>query len=51
MGNLQEALDKFSVPEPERQELVAIIESTREAIVVSPLQEGPTTATVSKDAP
>ena len=36
-------LDKFEVPEPERQELVAIVESTKEAIVVSPFQEGPAT--------
>jgi hypothetical protein len=31
-------LDKFAVSEPERRELVAIVESTKEAIVIAPLQ-------------
>jgi hemoglobin len=34
MDDVQRTLDKFAVPQPERQELIAIIESTREAIVV-----------------
>jgi hemoglobin len=44
MDDLQQALDKFAVPQPEQRELVAIVESTKEAIVVSPFQEGPATA-------
>lgn len=45
MDDLRQTLDKFEVPQPERQELIAIIESTKEAIVVSPFQEGPVTTT------
>jgi hemoglobin len=41
MGDLQQTFDKFDVPQPEREELNAIVGSTKEAIVVSPLQEGP----------
>jgi hemoglobin len=41
MDDLQQALDKFGVPQPEQEELTAIVESTKEAIVVGPLQEGP----------
>ena len=41
MEDLQQTLDKFGVPQPEQGELKAIVESTREAIVVAPLQEGP----------
>jgi hemoglobin len=44
MDDLAQSLDKFEVPQPERQELIAIVESTKEAIVVSPFQEGPATA-------
>jgi hemoglobin len=40
MDDLQQTLDKFGVPQPEKEELKAIVESTREAIVVAPLQEG-----------
>jgi hemoglobin len=43
MDDLQQTLDKFDVPQPEGQELIAIVESTREAIVVAPLQEGSVT--------
>jgi hemoglobin len=43
MDDLQQTLDKFEVPQPERQELIAIIESTKEAIVVAPFQEPVTT--------
>jgi hemoglobin len=39
MDDLQQTLDKFNVPQAERAELVAIVESTREDIVVSPVQE------------
>jgi hemoglobin len=41
MDDLQQTLDKFAVPQPEQDALKAIVESTREAIVVSPFQEGP----------
>ena len=41
MDDLQQALDRFGVPQPEQEELKAIVESTRESIVVEPLQEGP----------
>jgi hemoglobin len=39
MDDFQQTLDKFAVPQPEQEELKAIVESTREAIVVRPLQE------------
>ncbi|MCD6058441.1 MAG: hemoglobin [Microvirga sp.] len=45
MDDVQQALDKFGVPQPEQDELKAIVESTREAIVVAPLQEGPEAST------
>jgi hemoglobin len=42
MDDLQQALDRFEVPQPEQDELKAIVESTKESIVVSPpFQEGP----------
>jgi hypothetical protein len=41
MDDLQQTLDKFGVPQPQQDEVKAIVESTREAIVVAPLQEGP----------
>jgi len=40
MDDLQQTLDKFAVPHPEQDEVKAIVESTKEAIVVAPLQEG-----------
>jgi hemoglobin len=49
MNDVEQTLDKFEVPEPERQELIAIVESTKEAIVVSPFREGPVTATAAED--
>ena len=39
MDDFQQTLDKFNVPQAEQAELVAIVESTREAIVISPLRE------------
>ncbi len=45
MDDLQQTFDRFDVPRPEQEELKAIVESTREAIVVSPFQEGPETTT------
>ena len=41
MEDLQQSLDRFEVPQPEQEEVKAIVESTKEAIVVEPLQEGP----------
>ena len=41
MDDLQQTLDKFEVPQPEQDEVKAIVEGTKEAIVVEPLQEGP----------
>jgi hemoglobin len=41
LDDFQQTLDKFGVPQPEQDELKIIVESTREAIVVAPLQEGP----------
>jgi len=40
MEDLQLTLNKFAVPQPEQEELRAIVESTKEAIVVTPFQEG-----------
>jgi len=40
MDDLNQTLTKFAVPESEQQELVAIVESTKESIVVAPLHEG-----------
>src|SRR5437763_14920610 len=40
MDDLQQAFDKFDVPQPEQEELKAIVESTKEAIVVAPFEEG-----------
>jgi hemoglobin len=43
MDDLQQTLDKFRVSQPEALELIAI-DSTKEAIVVAPLQEDPDTS-------
>ena len=43
MDDFKQSLDQFEVPQPEQEELTAIVESTKEAIVVEPLQEGPGT--------
>jgi hemoglobin len=48
MDDVQQTLDKFGVPQPEQDEIKAIVESTHETIVVAPLQEGPLTASDSK---
>ena len=37
MDDVRQTFDKFAVPQPEQDELKAIIESTKEAIVVTPL--------------
>jgi len=39
MDDLQQTLDKFGVPQPEQNEIKVIVESTREAIVLAPLQD------------
>jgi hemoglobin len=44
MNDLQQTLDKFEVTQPEQNEIKAIVESTREAIVIAPLHEGPSAA-------
>ena len=41
LDDFQQTLDKFNVPQAEQVELVALVESTREVIVISPLQENP----------
>ncbi len=41
MDDLQQTFDRFEVPQPEQEELKAIVESTKEAIVVAPFEEGP----------
>jgi hemoglobin len=40
MDDFDQTLTRFQVPEGEQQELVAIVQSTKEAIVVAPLREG-----------
>jgi hemoglobin len=46
MDDLEQTLHKFGVPQPERDEFTAIVESTTDAIVVSPVQEGAEVAAV-----
>jgi hemoglobin len=41
MDDLQQTFDRFGVPEREQQELKAIVEGTKESIVIRPFQEGP----------
>lgn len=41
LDDFQQTLDKFNVLQAEQEELVALVESTREAIVIPPLQENP----------
>jgi hemoglobin len=41
MDDLQQTLSRFEVPQQEQEELEAIVESTKEAIVVRPFEEGP----------
>lgn len=50
MDDVGQTLDKFQVPQPERDELIAIVQSTKEAIVVAPLQEGPEATAPAKVA-
>ncbi len=41
MDDLHQSLARFLVPQPEQAELVAIVESTKDAIVVAPLAATP----------
>ena len=41
LDDFQQSLDRFGVPQPEQEELKAIVESTKESIIVRPFQEGP----------
>jgi len=41
MDDLQRTFDKFGVPGQEQDELKAIVQGTKESIVVRPFQEGP----------
>ena len=50
MDDLQQTFDKFGLPQPEQEELKAIVESTKEAIVVAPLGEGPAATTGGSDS-
>jgi hemoglobin len=45
MDDLQQTLDKFEVPQPEQEELKTIVQSTKEAIVVTPFDGGPAATT------
>jgi hypothetical protein len=45
MDDLQQTLDKFAVPLPEQEELKTIVQSIKEAIVVTPFDEGPPATT------
>jgi hemoglobin len=48
MDDFRQCMDKFAVPDPERRELTAIVESTKEAIVVAPFQEELATASAGE---
>lgn len=37
MDDFQQTLDKYTVPTTEQQELISIVESTRDAIVIAPI--------------
>ena len=39
LDDFQQSLDRFGVPQQEQDELKAIVESTKEAIVIRPFQE------------
>ena len=49
LDDFQQSLNRFGVPQPEQEELRAIVESTKEAIVVAPFDEG-SAATAGGDA-
>ena len=39
MDDVRTSLDSFAVPQPEQEDLRAIVQSTREAIVTAPRKE------------
>jgi hemoglobin len=41
VDDTKQALNRFNVPQKEQQELLALVESTREDIVASPVQQTP----------
>jgi hemoglobin len=41
LDDFQQSLERFGVPQPEQEELRAIVESTKAAIVIAPFDEGP----------
>jgi hemoglobin len=52
MDDFQQTLDRFQVPQAERDELNAIVESTKDGIVVAPpFQEGPTATASGTEQP
>jgi hemoglobin len=51
MDDFQQTLDKFAVPVPEQGELKAIVESTKDAIVVAPFDAGPAATTSNAKPP
>lgn len=52
MDDFQQTLDKFEVPQAERDELNAIVESTKDGVVVAPpFQEGPTATASGTEQP
>jgi hemoglobin len=51
MDDFQQTLDKFAVPVPEQGELKAIVESTKDAIVVAPFDAGPAATTSNAEPP
>jgi hemoglobin len=52
MDDFQQTLDKFQVPQAERDELNAIVESTKDGVVVAPpFQEGPTATASGTEQP
>src|SRR5215216_5989728 len=40
LDDLQQTFDRFQVPQPEQEQVRAIVATTKEAIVVAPFQEG-----------
>jgi hemoglobin len=52
MDDFQQTLDKFQVPQAERDELNAIVESTKDGVVVAPpFQERPTATPSGTEQP
>jgi hemoglobin len=47
VDDFRETLNTFNVPQAERADLLALVETTREAIVIPPLQEHPAESSVS----